>query len=86
MRLKDLQSEPIPLGEGVDIPDDFNPNPETIVVGERIPCKKCGKEHGYGVKDMTTGHFTPIDTCYDCFIFGTYVPVTEQIHLSINDV
>lgn len=78
-------TELTPIGEGINIPDNFNPFPDIIVMGERIPCKKCGKNHGMGVEDMTTGHFTPIDICYDCFIFGRYVPITEQIHLGIDD-
>ena len=60
--------------------------PPTIVRGEFIPCKKCGKDHGMGVKNMITGDFTPTDTCNDCFIYGTFVPITEQIHLNVEDV
>ena len=34
------------------------------------PCKKCGKSHGMGIEDMTTGKIEPIDLCYDCLWEG----------------
>ena len=46
------------------------------------PCKKCGKSHGIGIKDMSTGHIQPLDLCYDCLWSGLiYNPINEQITL-----
>ncbi len=66
---------------GIDPPADLFEFKEPIVLTPFIPCKKCGKDHGYGIKNMITGHFIPIDTCPDCFIFGSYHPVVDQVVL-----
>lgn len=34
------------------------------------PCRKCGKSHGMGVEEMSTGIITPIDLCYECLWEG----------------
>ncbi len=45
-------------------------------------CKECGKLHGMGIQDMTTGSFEPIDLCYDCIFKNCrYEPIEEQIVL-----
>jgi len=33
---------------------------------EYPPCKKCGKAHGMGVEDTSTGIVTPLDICKEC--------------------
>lgn len=79
MKYEHLNASVKPLSDDTEPTAHYIPEPETIVVGERIPCKKCGKSHGMGIKDMETGIHTPIDTCYDCMIFGKYVPIAEQV-------
>lgn len=37
---------------------------------EYPPCKKCGKSHGMGIEEMSTGKITPIDLCYECLWEG----------------
>lgn len=49
-------------------------------------CKKCGKSHGMVVHDKITGTNTPMDHCKDCMVYGTFVPITEQIHLTSDQV
>ncbi len=49
-------------------------------------CKKCGCTHGMVVEEMATGKTEPIDLCKECLFYGTYIPITEQIHLREEDV
>ena len=48
-------------------------------------CTKCGKLHGMGIENRETGEITPMDVCYDCLWFGTYVPLTKQISFEYCD-
>jgi len=50
------------------------------------PCKKCGAAHKMGVEEMATGKITPMDICYNCLWFAEMKPITEKIHLTIEDV
>ncbi len=49
-------------------------------------CKKCGKSHGMVVHDRITDTNTPMDHCKDCMVYGTFVPITEQVHLTDEQV
>ena len=64
---------------------DFHFEAETILPDIFLPCRKCGKDHRNGVKNMVTGEFTSIDICSDCFVFGRFEPITEKVHLSVED-
>lgn len=58
---------------------------EPIIVGDRKPCKKCGKDHMMGVTDRETNTHTLMDVCYECFWEGAFKIAPSDVHLMLND-
>ena len=67
-RYSKLSCETTSLGIGIDIPDDFIYEAESIIETPYPPCKYCGDSHGMGIKEMSTGKITPLDMCDKCFL------------------
>jgi hypothetical protein len=81
-------SSAVPIAfDPIDPPSERIGTNEVKVVGEKMPCKKCGKSHGMGILDTQTGIHTPIDICKDCMIIGTYIALKQPIDFSeVGDV
>ena len=87
MKFDVIKTATIPLSDGVDPPaypivDYGIPDQEVVYP----PCRKCGKAHMMGVKEMATGKIAPMDICYDCIWYGTTIPLTEDVILKEEDL